>query len=294
MSHNNHKATTLPAAHKLYIWNGELLFLSNAPMPNRAHRVVQEKLLICLEGTLSLYPCSSRGNESMVITGSCLLRTGVLLDKARIDGRNAVLAIVYLAPFSQDYPALESLMEKASEGIYYNHPQEQALAQQLRSLRDGPARSPKEVQRQLRDLMIPTQVSRFVFREFDQRILDIVQRIRGSLRENLSLGELAAAVNLSGSRLEKLFKQQTGLPITQYRLRYRVFYSAVLMAQGRTVTDAAQEAGFSSSAHFSRAFRAINGLAPSTPFLKPPFLQTFIDEDVMQTLASTTNRQFTI
>ncbi|WP_181919375.1 helix-turn-helix transcriptional regulator [Alkalilimnicola ehrlichii] len=113
----------------------------------------------------------------------------------------------------------------------------------------------------------------------------MARRIRESSLENIPLSQFADAVRLSTSRLEKLFKEQVGLPITQYRTRYRVFISSILMALGHSMTEAALSAGFSSSAHLSRAYRAINGMTPSAVFLKPPCLNTIVDRSALNVVA---------
>lgn len=288
MSANNNYICACPTtAPKLYIWQRELLFLATTRSRHRAHRSVQEKLILCLEGSLSV----QLADGSRVHTGSCLVPTGVEIDDDTINISNTVIAICFLAPFSQDYPALASLMTAVAPGVYIDHPNEQELIQTLLQVRDGPELPPDETYDLTRTRIIPPDVSNLVFRQFDQRVLEVARILRSTISENLTLGELADTVNLSESRLEKLFKDQAGIPITQYRLRYRLFVGALLLAQGHSVTDAALAAGFSNSAHFSRSYSATNGLAPSTTFLKPPYLKTFVDEKVLASMAGILNAQ---
>ncbi len=287
MSGHINQQSALAATPKLYIWNGEMLFLGTFSVPHRDHRVVQEKLIVCLEGTLSLH-CP--GGEC-IVTRSCLLQTGVYLNTSQVDVGQAVVAVLYLQPFSQDYPALASVMQRAFAGVTFGHPLESPLIECLLSLRDGKASPPKETYARLRGLLVPPDLDGRMFREFDHRVLSVVQTIRGAVSENHTLSDLAASVHLSDSRLMKLFKDQVGLPVTQYRLRYRVFISVVLLALGYSVTEAALIAGFSNSAHFSRSFSAINGMPPSATFMKPPFLETFIDDDLQTLVESMTDRQ---
>jgi AraC-like DNA-binding protein len=276
----------LPRKPKLYMWKGEMLFLGTFPMPHRAHKVAQDKLVVCLEGNLKI-TCP---NGDLITVQSCLLRCGLQLDTAQVDASKAVVGVFYLATFSQDFPALESIMQQAFAGVAYGHPSQHALIEQFKRVRDGNF-TPQESYAMVRDLMIPAQVSGVVFKEFDPRVLAVVQTIRNSVRTHHSVRELAAMACLSESRFEKLFKEQTGLPVTQYRLRFRVYISAVLLAQGYSVTDAALIAGFSNTAHFSRTFSAINGLPPSNPFLKSPFVETLIDEELLELVRSSTNKE---
>jgi transcriptional regulator GlxA family with amidase domain len=142
----------------------------------------------------------------------------------------------------------------------------------------------------LRDFIVQPKLQNIIFKEFDPRIIAVIQRIRETVSENLSVNAFAESVYLSESRLEKLFKEQIGVPIRKYRLRYRVFIGTIQLALGRSVTDAALAAGFASSAHFSKSFSAINGIPPSTTFLKPPFLEVLIADEVLEAIYSKTRR----
>jgi len=276
MKMNNKKKCVLSNTPKLYIRNCEMLFLGAYRFPFRAFKVIQERLVVCLDGTMSVrLPDGARIN-----CRSCLLRTGLVLDRAIIDVRRAVVAVAFLHPLSQDACALAGVMREVYPGISVDHPTEAALQERMLAIRNGASMPPDEAYRALGELLIPADVRGKVFRAFDDRILEVVKKIRASIRENLSLNELASGVNLSASRLEKLFKEQTGAPITQYRLQYRVLMGITLIAQGCSITDASLAAGFSNSAHFSRSFSSIYGVAPSTTFMRPPYLETFVDDGV--------------
>ena len=87
--------------------------------------------------------------------------------------------------------------------------------------------------------------------------------IRADPADNISNDELAARVGLSGARLQRLFKESTGIPIRRYRLWHRLFVTSSMMAMGSTLTDAALAAGFSDSSHLTHVFRSMLGMKPS-------------------------------
>ena len=68
---------------------------------------------------------------------------------------------------------------------------------------------------------------------------------------------------MSVSRFQHLFRQTTGMPFRRYRLWRRMAVVMHVLASGRTLTEAAYEAGFSSSAHLSATFKAMFGIRPS-------------------------------
>ena len=258
-----HNPESSPAL-RFYIWNGEILYLDNAPSRPAPHRVTHDKLMISLSGSFRLWL-----NGRRIRCRSCLLTTGLWQDPAIIDCSNAVTATWLLPPFSQDVPALAHTMNSAGPGLFYRLPQEEALATALNLAARQGAVCGDEERLRLRQILLPQPVRSQVFRVFDTRVLEVARRIRQTVSVNVPVEQFAAEVGLSGSYLEKLFKAQSGLPITRFRLRYRVYVAAVLLGMGYSITDAALKAGFASSSHFSRTHRAMTGETASRLFVRP-------------------------
>lgn len=97
----------------------------------------------------------------------------------------------------------------------------------------------------------------------DPRILEMIAFAQKNLGDSLALPVAARRVGLSPSRARHLFVAQTGLPFKTYVLWLRIERAVSLYAAGSSLTQAAHEAGFSDSAHFSRTFRRTFGL-PAT------------------------------
>ncbi len=76
--------------------------------------------------------------------------------------------------------------------------------------------------------------------------------------------ELAYLMHLSTTRFSHWFVEQTGLPLRSYRKWLRLVAALQLITAGQSLTRAAHAAGFSDSAHFSRTFRSLFGLDPSS------------------------------
>jgi AraC-like DNA-binding protein len=77
---------------------------------------------------------------------------------------------------------------------------------------------------------------------------------------------LALAQGLSVSRFLHLFSDQVGVPFRRYRIWNRIRAATRMALAGGTFTDAAANAGFADSAHFTRCFRETFGLTPSHVF----------------------------
>jgi len=267
---------------KLYIWPNQLLLLGSTKFKYRPHMTVSDKLMVCMEGEMTI----TLSEGTIIKTRSCLVKAGSTFEDKFVDASEAVIAIYYLAPLTQDCPILESQMFYATEGIFYGHPEEADLITKLLSIRANDV-TPDLVYEMLREFVVPDHLSAVVMTDFDPRVITVLLRIRATVRENLTVEDFAKEVHLSESRLEKLFKEQIGIPIRKYRLRYRVFISILHLALGTTVTDAALFAGFSSSAHFSKSFSSINGVPPSEAFLKPPFMNVYLADDAAALVSET-------
>jgi transcriptional regulator GlxA family with amidase domain len=93
------------------------------------------------------------------------------------------------------------------------------------------------------------------------RAIDVMD---DTLDRPLSVGEVAAAVNLSRSQLTRLFKQQTGTSPARYLHELRLARARVLLE--RTFLSVKQVmacVGLNDPSHFSRDFRRQYGFAPS-------------------------------
>jgi AraC-like DNA-binding protein len=80
----------------------------------------------------------------------------------------------------------------------------------------------------------------------------------------LGLDELARRSGLSSHRLSRLFKQQTGVALVDFRNRQRIesFLRLYGTGQRMKMLDAALEAGFGSYPQFHRVFKRVMGRSP--------------------------------
>lgn len=109
----------------------------------------------------------------------------------------------------------------------------------------------------------------------DSRVAQSIEWIRASREEGISVQEIAAGVELSESRFSHLFTENVRIPVRRYLLWLRLRDAMHLLAQGRSLTETAHEAGFSDSAHLTRTFRGMLGIAPSA-LIKESSLISFL------------------
>jgi hypothetical protein len=72
------------------------------------------------------------------------------------------------------------------------------------------------------------------------------------------------ATRLSPDRFRHLFIEETGMRFRPYVLWLRIEIALAAFAAGRSLTEASHAGGFADSAHFSRTFKRMFGIAPSS------------------------------
>jgi len=111
-------------------------------------------------------------------------------------------------------------------------------------------------------------VSNRIVVEQDNAELPVVTKARQYIQQHqgdeLSLGQVARAVNTSSFYFCKLFKKATGLNFTDYVSRVRIEKAKnLLLNPNLRISEIAYEVGFQSLTHFNRVFKRILGESPS-------------------------------
>ena len=107
-----------------------------------------------------------------------------------------------------------------------------------------------------------------IFVEQQNSELPVITRAKEYIRQNqaedLSLGQVAKAVNTSSFYFCKLFKKATGLNFTDYVSRVRIEKAKnLLLNPNLRISEIAYEIGFQSLTHFNRVFKKVTGQSPT-------------------------------
>lgn len=237
----------------LYLWRQRTLFLGEIgqlkPLSPGAHT-----LLLGLDAPLAL---SIEGKQFHA--RSYLIAAGTEVE-AQTEGQR--IACCFLDPLGRDWRFHQAHMRQQEGGVATDASNEEALLTALTALCHS-AVSGQEAYPRLQGLLFPSEEEAVAEFDADPRIAHVVELIRSDPADNLSNEALAEQVGLSGDRLQRLFKQSTGIPIRRYRLWHRLFVTSTMMAMGSTLTDAALAAGFSDSSHLTHVFKSMLGMSPS-------------------------------
>ena len=104
----------------------------------------------------------------------------------------------------------------------------------------------------------------------DPRVKRVILLIEQNLADPPSVPSLAEAVRVSVRQLERSFHAETGKSVMAFSRHLRLRQAQWLLAHSeRTVTEIAQECGFSDSSHLGRLFRQHLGVPPSSIRRRP-------------------------
>ena len=240
---------------RIAVWEGGALWLLDAPEgfgepDTHAHHALQ--ITFRLAGRLTLEGAAGP------VTAAAI---GVAPDAPhRLDARGR-LAILFLEPESRDGRAALALLGgrpvAALEGRSLETAAE-ALGEAFD--RNLSMEALRGLGRTLVQALVPSEEAPLP----DPRVRTAIDALAGRLDEPPALPQAAAAVALSPGRLRHLFAEETGLPYKTYLLWLRLHRAVALYGAGHSLTEAAHEAGFADSAHFSRTFRRTFGQAATS------------------------------
>lgn len=95
---------------------------------------------------------------------------------------------------------------------------------------------------------------------------DIIFRAMHYIRNhysNISLADVAAAVNLNPTYFSNCFKKATGQSYSTYLNKIRIEKSKQLLIEGDSIAEIAQQVGFSDQSYFTNVFKKIEGISPN-------------------------------
>jgi AraC-like DNA-binding protein len=208
---------------------------------------------------------ASLSGELALSTEIETLRESILAVKADAPHRfeaHGLLAFLFIEPESQMGRALTISMFSERSLVALDHSRLAALFRPFTATFENSVEQDELLRlgRAIVEQLVPGTQGRLP----DPRIQKIIDYATAHLDEPLSLESASQGIYLSPSRLRHLFVEQTGLAFKTYVLWLRLVRAVQSYSEGCSLTEAAHEAGFSDSAHFSRIFKRTFGLPATT------------------------------
>lgn len=98
-----------------------------------------------------------------------------------------------------------------------------------------------------------------------KKVVAILEYISANIRSELSRSSIAEAFHISSSHLSQVFKEEMGVSIVQYIQRQRIDLAVYYFELGETnISEVASMVGYNDSSYFTRVFRKIRGVSPSS------------------------------
>jgi AraC-like DNA-binding protein len=96
----------------------------------------------------------------------------------------------------------------------------------------------------------------------DEQALTLARHVLAQPFNSASVDELAQHHGVARRTLERRFRDETGMSFGMWRQKARLLDSIRLLAEGKSVTDAALDSGYSSVSAFIAAFKSTFGYTP--------------------------------
>lgn len=246
-----------PLAHgRIVLWEGASLWVLDVPETAagkttdfHAHHAIQ--FVFALDGRFELQGAGGRVAEPGAV---------VAADARHAFAAQGVLALLFIDPESSLGVALSrSLFSQGPIASVALDPLGD-LPKRLLEVFRGPSPA-DETLRNLGRALVAVLGGGGGTPSADPRVRDVVAWASSQLHRPVSVADAAQMVGLSRDRMSHLFVEETGLPFRTYMLWLRLSRAVADYAGGASLTQAAHEAGFADSAHFSRTFRRMFGVA---------------------------------
>jgi AraC-like DNA-binding protein len=242
---------------RMLFWEGASLWILSAPPGQRyprtaphRHHVVQ--VTVALTGTIDFEGQGTRVAGEVV---------AIAPDSLHAFEGTGLVAHVFIDSDSRQGRQIAQRLFCDEPIVRIPASQLDTLPQNLKTAFEGPDASDDELRALGRSLILRLAGDGAGAEVPDARIAKLIAWLAVRLDETVSLKDAAAFVGLSPGRTRHLFIEQTGLPLRTYVLWLRLMRAVELYASRASLTEAAHGAGFADSAHLSRTFRRMFGVA---------------------------------
>lgn len=248
------------AQGRILFWEGATLWVLSAPPGEQyprtdvhSHHVVQ--VTLALTGTVEL------AGPTGSVSGVAL---AVAPDAEHSFWGDGLVAHLFVAPEGKAGRQLASTLFASGPVVHVPAALLGDLPARLRASFQAPERTDEQLMALGRTLVAQLTQGGLAPRRVDHRIAKLIAWVAPRLDQPVTLEDAAALVSLSPGRTRHLFVEQTGLPFRTYLLWLRLQRAVERFASGASLTEAAHSAGFADSAHLSRTFRRMFGIAAAT------------------------------
>lgn len=96
----------------------------------------------------------------------------------------------------------------------------------------------------------------------DPRLKKLTAQIIKDPKTRFTLKEWARSVNMSERNMSRLFSEETGMSVNQWRRQLHVVHAIFMLAEDRPLAEITENLGYESTSSFITMFRKIVGVSP--------------------------------
>lgn len=96
----------------------------------------------------------------------------------------------------------------------------------------------------------------------DPRLKKLTEQIIKSPEVRGTLKEWARSINMSERNMSRLFSEETGMSVNQWRRQLHVVHAIFMLAEDRSLQEITENLGYESTSSFITMFRKIVGVSP--------------------------------
>ncbi|MBL4799619.1 MAG: helix-turn-helix domain-containing protein [Oleispira sp.] len=241
---------------QLFMWSDRVLYLGPSfdPVVHQHHAV---QICIGIDGPFRI---ALQGKDEWQTVRAALIGPDT---PHQISSQETNMVFLYLENETVDFQGLLQFSEDAKTGILKSEVNEGFLTVLAQASAGCSEIEAKSLGNQILSVF---DIALNVRARIDSRIVKVLQMLDQTPSGQCESKILEKVACLSSSRLQHLFREQVGVPIRRYSLWLRLRRVMAQAIEGKTLMDAAHDAGFSDSAHFSRVFKGMFGITPSLLF----------------------------
>lgn len=242
--------------NEIYLAKNHLMIKTEYKDPEM-HRHSAAHILISLEGPVRFQTDGQErmGFGALIPSGIPHTVCGVLDKEGRPQSMSPLLMFLFdettsVAKSIRESRLLPEMQAKRIQGWYHKMQEEP----------DEAAAYVGFLQKVLEELALPHTTLQAVG---DSRIREAYAYIDEHIGSDMTVASIADAVCMSESRFSHLFRKEAGMSVANYLVFRKLYFAYLGLTEGKNITTAALDAGFSDPSHFAATNKRMFGL-PAT------------------------------